>query len=77
MSAKAGTVCRATAGRHFLLKSRSSARAQAIAAALILNTYPDHLYLAGPPVLLQKLIFALLAPLSRVRSYRLEIEPAR
>jgi hypothetical protein len=33
MSAKAGTVCRATAGRHFLLKSRSSARAQAIAAA--------------------------------------------
>jgi mannose-6-phosphate isomerase-like protein (cupin superfamily) len=44
--------------------------------ALILNTYRDHLYLAGPPVFLQKLIFALLAPLSRVRGYRIEIEPA-
>jgi hypothetical protein len=45
--------------------------------ALVLNTYPDHLYLAGPPVFLQKLLFALLAPLSRVRGYRIEIEPAR
>jgi quercetin dioxygenase-like cupin family protein len=43
--------------------------------ALVLNTYPDHLYLAGPPVFLQKLIFALLAPLSRLRGYRVEIEP--
>jgi quercetin dioxygenase-like cupin family protein len=44
--------------------------------ALILNTYRDHLYLAGPPVFLQKLIFALLAPLARIRGYRIEIEPA-
>jgi quercetin dioxygenase-like cupin family protein len=45
--------------------------------ALVLNTYPDHLYLAGPPVFLQKLLFALLAPLSRLRGYRIEIEPVR
>jgi len=45
--------------------------------ALILNTFPNHLYLAGPPVFLQKLIFVLLAPLSRLRGYRIEIEPVR
>jgi len=45
--------------------------------ALVLNTYRDHLYLTEPPVFLQKLLFALLAPLSRVRGYRIEIEPAR
>jgi mannose-6-phosphate isomerase-like protein (cupin superfamily) len=44
--------------------------------ALILNTYRDHLYLAGPPIFLQKLIFAVLAPLARLRGYRLEIEPS-
>ena len=44
--------------------------------ALIPNTYRDHLYLAGPPVFLQKLMFALLAPLSRIRGYRIEIEPS-
>jgi len=44
--------------------------------ALVLNTYRDHLYLAGPPIFLQKLLFALLAPVARWRGYRMEIEPA-
>lgn len=44
--------------------------------ALILHTYRNHLYLAGPPVLLQKVLFAVLAPLARLKGYRLEIEPA-
>jgi mannose-6-phosphate isomerase-like protein (cupin superfamily) len=43
--------------------------------ALVLHTYRDHLYLAGPPIFLQKLIFALLAPLARLCGYRLAIEP--
>jgi len=44
--------------------------------ALALHSYRDHLYLAGPPIFLQKLIFAVLAPLARLRGYRLAIEPA-
>lgn len=43
--------------------------------ALVLHRYRDHLYLANYPVWLQKLAFALLAPLARLRGYRLEIEP--
>jgi mannose-6-phosphate isomerase-like protein (cupin superfamily) len=43
--------------------------------ALVLHSYRDHLYLAGPPIWLQKFIFALLAPLARLRGYRLAIEP--
>jgi mannose-6-phosphate isomerase-like protein (cupin superfamily) len=45
--------------------------------ALTLHTYRDHFYLAGPPIFLQKLMFSALAPLARLRGYRLEIEPAR
>lgn len=45
--------------------------------ALALHTYRGHLYLAGPPVWLQKLLFAALAPLARWRGYRLEIEPLK
>jgi quercetin dioxygenase-like cupin family protein len=45
--------------------------------ALTFNAYRDHLYVAGPPVFLQKLIFALLAPIARLRGYRMEIEPLR
>ena len=44
--------------------------------ALILHTYRNHLYLAGPPLLLQKILFAVLAPLARLKGCRLEIEPA-
>ena len=43
--------------------------------ALVLDVYPDHLYLAGPPVRVQKLIFALLAKVARWRGYRLAILP--
>jgi mannose-6-phosphate isomerase-like protein (cupin superfamily) len=45
--------------------------------ALVLHTYRDHLYLAGIPIIVQKLLFGVLAPLARLRGYRLEIEPAR
>jgi quercetin dioxygenase-like cupin family protein len=43
--------------------------------ALVLDSYRDHLYLAGPPVFLQKLAFAALAPIARLAGYRLEIGP--
>ncbi|WP_019588611.1 cupin domain-containing protein [Deinococcus apachensis] len=34
--------------------------------AVALHRYPDHFYLAGPPIWLQKLIFALLFPVGRL-----------
>jgi quercetin dioxygenase-like cupin family protein len=43
--------------------------------ALTLNTYRDHLYLAGIPAIVQKVLFAALAPIARLRGYRIEIEP--
>jgi mannose-6-phosphate isomerase-like protein (cupin superfamily) len=43
--------------------------------ALTFNTYRDHLYLAGIPIVLQKILFALLAPVARIRGYRLEVLP--
>jgi mannose-6-phosphate isomerase-like protein (cupin superfamily) len=43
--------------------------------ALALDAYRDHLYLAGPPMFLQKLLFAVLAPIARLRGYRLEVAP--
>lgn len=42
--------------------------------ALVLHTYRNHLYLAGVPVLLQKVLFAMLSPIARIRGYRLAIE---
>lgn len=45
--------------------------------ALALHSYRDHLYLAGPPILVQKLLFSLLAPIARLVGYVLEIEPER
>lgn len=39
--------------------------------ALVLNAYPGHLYLAGPPIWLQRLLFAVLAPVARWRGYGL------
>ncbi|WP_190241900.1 cupin domain-containing protein [Bradyrhizobium algeriense] len=48
-----------------------------LAIALVLHTYRDHLYLAGPPIFLQKFIFAMLTPLARLRGYRMAIEPLR
>ncbi|WP_187436325.1 cupin domain-containing protein [Bradyrhizobium hipponense] len=43
--------------------------------ALVLHTYRDHLYLAGVPIWLQKLLFAVLAPVARLRGYRMAIQP--
>jgi mannose-6-phosphate isomerase-like protein (cupin superfamily) len=42
--------------------------------ALVLHTYRNHLYLAGIPVLLQKVLFAMLSPIARIRGYRLAID---
>ncbi len=53
----------------------STGRPNFLMMALVLHTYRGHLYLAGPPILLQKIIFAMLAPLARLRGYRLAIEP--
>lgn len=43
--------------------------------ALRLHTYRDHLYLTGLPIRFQKIVFAVLAPVARLRGYRLELEP--
>lgn len=45
--------------------------------ALVLHTYRNHLYLSGMPVLLQKLLFAILAPIARFSGYRLEVACCR
>jgi mannose-6-phosphate isomerase-like protein (cupin superfamily) len=44
--------------------------------ALVFHAYRDHMYLAGPPVWLQKALFAVLVRLARWRGYRLEVAPA-
>ena len=44
--------------------------------ALMLNTYRGHFCLAGPPVWLQKVMFAALAPIARLKGYRLPLVPA-
>jgi quercetin dioxygenase-like cupin family protein len=44
--------------------------------ALMLHTYRDHFYLAGPPIWLQKVMFAALAPVARLKGYRLPLMPA-
>lgn len=43
--------------------------------ALVLHRYRDHLYLARLPIWLQRVVFALLAPVARWRGYRLALEP--
>lgn len=49
--------------------------AKLLAIALKLHAYRDHLYLAGPPIWVQKLMFATLAPISRLMGYRLIVAP--
>jgi mannose-6-phosphate isomerase-like protein (cupin superfamily) len=51
--------------------------AKLLLIALVLDTYRDHLYLAGPPIFVQKLLFAILAPLARLRGYRMALLPAK
>ncbi|MBR0654534.1 cupin domain-containing protein [Plastoroseomonas arctica] len=41
--------------------------------ALMLHTYRDHLYLSGLPVGLQRVLFAILAPIARFKGYRLDV----
>lgn len=43
--------------------------------ALGLNAFRDHLYISGPPVVVQKLLFAALAPIARIMGYRLAVPP--
>jgi quercetin dioxygenase-like cupin family protein len=43
--------------------------------AASLDIFRDHIYLARPPIFLQRLIFAALAPLARLLGYRFEIRP--
>ncbi|MEQ1695107.1 MAG: hypothetical protein ABL901_04625 [Hyphomicrobiaceae bacterium] len=43
--------------------------------ALVLDAYRDHLYLAGPPIWLQKSAFAILARVARWRGYALSVTP--
>lgn len=43
--------------------------------ALALNAYRDHLYIAGPPIWVQKLLYAALAPVAKLVGYRLVVGP--
>ncbi len=43
--------------------------------ALCLHRYRDHLYIAGKPVWLQKILFAALAQVALLAGYRLSVEP--
>lgn len=43
--------------------------------AASLHTFKDHIYLARPPVFVQKLLFALLAPVARLAGYATEVKP--
>lgn len=43
--------------------------------ALCLNAYRDHLYISALPVVVQKLLFAVLAPVARLMGYRLAVSP--
>lgn len=47
-----------------------------LAMALKFHLYRDHMYLANLPIVLQKLLFAFLAPVARLRGYHAEIMPA-
>lgn len=44
--------------------------------ALALHAFRDHLYISGPPVWVQKTLYAALAPLARLAGYRLAAKPA-
>lgn len=46
-----------------------------LAIAMFLDAYRDHLYIAGPPVWLQKIMFSVLAKLGWLAGYRLAVKP--
>ncbi|WP_262298291.1 cupin domain-containing protein [Microvirga sesbaniae] len=43
--------------------------------ALTLHAFKDHFYVAGPPVWVQKLLFATLAPVARLLGYTVVVKP--
>ncbi len=43
--------------------------------ALTLHTFKDHFYVAGPPVWVQKVLFATLAPIARLMGYTVLVKP--
>lgn len=49
--------------------------ARLLPMALILNAFAGHLYLAGPPIWLQRALFGLLAPIARLLGHRLFVPP--
>jgi hypothetical protein len=58
--------------RHELGKSGAAPKPHRLKPAW----FCDHLYLAGSPIVIQKIVFAMLAPFARLRRYRVGIEPA-
>ncbi|MCY1669204.1 cupin domain-containing protein [Rhizobium sp. SL86] len=50
--------------------------AKLLPMALALHAYRDHLYIAGPPIWFQKLLFAVLAPIAGLTGRRLAIKPS-
>jgi len=49
-----------------------------LAMAVFADAHPDQIYLASPPIAVQKLLFGLLAPLGRLRGYSADDpEPSR
>lgn len=45
--------------------------------ALVLHNFKDHLYLAGIPIRLQKILFACAAPVARMLGYSLKVPPKK
>lgn len=44
-------------------------------AALAFHAFPDQVYVAGVPIWLQKMLFAVLSPIARLAGYSLPFEP--
>lgn len=64
---------RLTAEHPEWFSAKGEPRFLLIAASL--HQFSDHLYLARPPVILQKLIFAAASPLARLLGYRAPVRP--
>jgi quercetin dioxygenase-like cupin family protein len=43
--------------------------------ALTLHTFKDHFYVAGPPIWVQRIVFATLAPIARLLGYKVVVGP--
>lgn len=51
-------------------KLAENGRVKPLMLALALHTYKNHMYVAGIPILIQKGLFALLAPIARLAGYK-------